>query len=70
MKVRPDLKFTGIEIEESLVELARKNVISAGLDAEFIHGDITNPPLLSMYDYVICLNNTLGYIPEQEKAID
>ncbi|EKD43737.1 MAG: hypothetical protein ACD_72C00152G0006 [uncultured bacterium] len=24
---------------------------------------------MSLFDYVICLNNTLGYIPEYDKAI-
>jgi SAM-dependent methyltransferase len=66
LEIRPDLNITGIEIEESLVEVAKQNVTNA----EFIHGDITNPPSLSKFDYVICLNNTLGYIPEIEKAIE
>ncbi len=69
LEARPDLKITGLEIEASLVELAKQKVTEAGLNADFIHGDITSPPALSRFDYVICLNNTLGYIPEQEKAI-
>lgn len=66
LEVRPDLKITGIEIEESLVEIAKQKVTNA----EFIHGDITNPLSLPKFDYVICLNNTLGYIKEMEKAIE
>lgn len=70
LKIRPDLKVTGIEIESPLVELAKKNIKEADLKADFIHGDITNPPDLPKFDYVICLNNTLGYIPEEKKAIE
>ncbi len=70
LEARPDLKLTGIEIEAPLVELAKKKVTKAGLKASFVHGDITNPPNLPKFDYVICLNNTLGYIPEQKKAIN
>jgi SAM-dependent methyltransferase len=63
------LKITGLEIEAPLVELAKQKIAAAGLRADFVHGDITVPPTLPRFDYVICLNNTLGYIPEQEKAI-
>lgn len=70
LEARPDLILTGIEIEEPLVELAKKNISEANFNANFIHGDITNPPDLSKFDYVICLNNTLGYIPDEQKAID
>lgn len=70
LKVRPDLKITGLEIESNFVELAKKRVASAGLNAEFIHGDITAPPALPRFDYCICLNNTLGYILNQVDAIE
>lgn len=69
LKARPDLEITGLEIESPLVELAKQKVAATDLRADFVHGDITNPPTLPRFDYVICLNNTLGYIPEQEKAI-
>lgn len=66
---RPDLKITGLEIEAPLVKLAKQKIAAAVLHADFVHGDIIHPPNLPRFDYVICLNNTLGYIPEQEKAI-
>ncbi len=69
LKIRPDLQITGLEIEQGFVTLARKNIANAGLNATFIHGDITNPPKLPLFDYVLCLNHTLGYIPDQKKAL-
>ena len=30
---------------------------------------ITKPPNMNQFDFITCLNNTLGYIPEEEKAI-
>jgi len=66
---RPDLHFTGLELEEALVELARTNVLEAGATATFVQGDITVPPSLPRFDYVACLNNTLGYIQNQAAAI-
>jgi SAM-dependent methyltransferase len=71
LEVRPDLKFTGLEIEEPLIDLARANVKNAGVNATFVAGDITAPLAdLSNFDFVICLNNTLGYISEERQARD
>lgn len=68
LAIRPDLKITGLEIEKSLVELAREKSKQFH-QASFIHADITQPPNLPKYDYVICMNNTLGYIDDDFKAI-
>src|SRR5260221_5678259 len=70
LELRPDLQLTGLEIEDELVKIAEQNIARKKLNAKFITGDITKPPDLSQFDYVVCLNNTLGYIPNQEKAIE
>lgn len=70
LKARPDLVLTGIEIEAPLVKLAKNKLEQAGLKADFIQGDITNPPDMPKFDYIICLNNTLGCIPDEDKAIN
>jgi len=69
LKARPDLDITGLEVERSLVNIAKRKIAAAGLGANFVCGDITNSPHLPRFDYVICLNNTLGYISEEERAI-
>lgn len=70
LEVRPDVVITGLEIEPSLVEIARDTLSGQGKAATFIPGDITAPPLdIGTYDYVLCLNNTLGYITDTEKAL-
>jgi SAM-dependent methyltransferase len=69
LTIRPDLKITGLEIEKPLVELARKNIAAAKLSATFELGDITSPPNLPTFDYAVCLNNTLGYIPDEKLAL-
>src|SRR5438128_585867 len=69
LKERPDLKFSGLEIEASLVELANKKTASAGFKVRSILGDITDPPNLPRFEYVICTNNTLGYIPNEKAAL-
>lgn len=70
LRQRPDLRWTGLEIDEELVELARINVAEGGVNADIIHGDITNPPGMAQNDVVVCLNHTLGYISDQEQALD
>jgi SAM-dependent methyltransferase len=70
LKARPDLIITGLDIEDSMVNTCKKNFEMLGLKANFILGDITKPIEVSDFDYVICLNNTLGYIDDQQKAIE
>ncbi|MBP9718219.1 class I SAM-dependent methyltransferase [Candidatus Gracilibacteria bacterium] len=65
---RPDLILAGLEIDHELYDLARKNIAEAGVRANIVLGDITHPPGLSKFDYVLCLNNTLGYIPDEAGA--
>ena len=69
LKIRPDLKITGLDIEPDMIKRSRLNTKRAGFKVNFICQDITKPVPLSGFDYVICLNNTLGYIPEEKKAI-
>lgn len=71
LSARPDLEFTGLEIEENLVEIARKHTAESHKKAKFIHGDICNPPAsLKQYEYVLCLNNTLGFITDTTAALN
>lgn len=68
-EMRPDLVLSGLEIEGELVELARSNIAAAGVDATIVLGDVTQPPRLSQFDFVLCLNNTLGYIDDVDAAL-
>ena len=70
MKLRPDLFITGLDIEKSLIDIAKDNLKTACFKAKLVEADITKPLPLSDFDYVICLNNTLGYIADEKKAIE
>src|SRR3989339_1730281 len=70
LKERPDLQITGLDIEKEFLKMARKNFKKCQIKAKLIHGDITKSLKIKKFDYVICLNNTLGYIPEEERAIE
>jgi SAM-dependent methyltransferase len=69
----PHAHIDGLEISEASVTIARQNVVEAGLGSTIFLGDITEPPdelQLNYYDLVYSLNNTLGYIPDAQKALD
>lgn len=69
LRERPDLHITGLEIEPVFIPIAQAKIAHAKLKATFLPGDITAPPPLPVFDYVVCLNNTLGYILDEEKAM-
>ncbi len=70
LKKRPDLNVTGLDIEPDFIKIAKENFQKTGVNANLIEADITIFKPDSLFDYVICLNNTLGYIPETLKAVE
>ena len=70
LEKRPDLEITGLDCEKDMIERSKENLKKIGFNADFVHADITDPSQLSGFDYVICLNNTLGYIIEEQKALE
>ena len=69
---RPDLSFTGLEIDPALHTMALKRFEGTKAHAKSVLGDITkNESIdpLGHFDYAICLNNTLGYIPNEVTTI-
>jgi len=68
---RPDLHMTGLDIEKEFLEIAERSFTKTGPQVRLIQADITKPQNdLGHYDFVICLNNTLGYIAEANTAIE
>lgn len=70
LKKRSDLQFTGLDIEKKFLDIAKDNFEKAGFVVDLIEADITKFDSKEKYDYTICLNNTLGYIPDTDKAIE
>ncbi len=69
---RPDVSFLGIDIEQDLLKVARENIAKADMQLETRLCDITADEkcaALGHFDYVLCLNNTLGYIPDEAAAL-
>jgi ubiquinone/menaquinone biosynthesis C-methylase UbiE len=48
-------KITGIDISRDFVEIARKNAKEAGVEAEFLQGNVAAMPFPgNMFDFIIC----------------
>jgi len=69
LKRRRDLELVGLDVDDDLVKLARINLRKAGIKAKVITGDATKRLPTTGFDYILCLNNTLGYIPQEGKAM-
>ena len=67
---RPDLNITGLDFDQELIDFAKDNFRKFEIKAKLIFADITKPPKMEKFDYVTCLNNTLGYIPKEKEAIE
>ena len=68
-KLRPDLEILGVEIETQFIEIANDLFVQEGIDAKTVLGDITSKDTvekLGTFDWVLCLNHTLGWIPGEE----
>lgn len=71
-KKRSDVHFLGIDIEEGLLSDARSSIEKEKMNIETRLCDITSPEQcaeLGKFDAVLCLNNTLGYIPDEQAAL-
>lgn len=70
LEKRPDVRITGLEIDAALAERARENLTSVSAKTSIVTGDILDPPAdLQRSQYVLCLNNTLGYIADEPSAL-
>ena len=69
LELRPDLSMTGLDIDDALIECARENFKAAKQTVPLILADITTTDCQEHFDVVLCLNNTLGYIAESDRAL-
>eukprot|EP00746_Dinoflagellata_sp_MGD_P090032 gnl/MRDRNA2_/MRDRNA2_35520_c0_seq1.p1 gnl/MRDRNA2_/MRDRNA2_35520_c0~~gnl/MRDRNA2_/MRDRNA2_35520_c0_seq1.p1 ORF type:complete len:208 (-),score=34.72 gnl/MRDRNA2_/MRDRNA2_35520_c0_seq1:7-630(-) len=73
LKGRPDLQMTGLDIDDKLLQIAKKNFERSGVAVDTYLGDIADESVIDVvggrFDVVVCLNNTLGYIERWRLAI-
>jgi hypothetical protein len=67
-------RIDGLEMSAALAAIAQDNVDAAGLDATIFRADVTDLGTVTSlptarYDVVYALNNTLGFIPDTQKAM-
>ncbi len=61
----PELNITGLDFDPELIRRAKLRLP----DTRFILADIENPNLPEKFDGVLCLDNMLGYLKNESKAI-
>lgn len=62
---RQGLDISGLDIDPVLLGRAGRRLPGA----RFILGDIGNPGLKERFDVVLCLDNMLGYLKDEKKAL-
>ncbi|GAA3464414.1 class I SAM-dependent methyltransferase [Saccharothrix longispora] len=53
-------RVTGVDLSAEAIGHARRS--SAGLDVEFVHADMREVPQDDVFDAVVCLGNSFGYL--------
>jgi len=61
----PELNISGLDYDPELIRRAKAKLP----DTRFILADIDNPNLSEKFDVVLCLDNMLGYLKDESKAI-
>ncbi|MFL5441288.1 MAG: methyltransferase domain-containing protein [Myxococcales bacterium] len=59
-------RVTGIDIAQEAIEWARRRARELGVEAEFVVGDMRNPPPAAPYDGAYCLGNSFGYLSHED----
>jgi len=66
-----NVEWVGVDIVAAYAERFEKKLSGSGVNTKFVLGDICKPlGLERKFDYVLCLNNTLGYIHDNPAAIN
>lgn len=56
------LEVTGIDLSPIMLDYGRKKATDAGVNINFIEGDMTNFNLNETFETVMCIHNSLGHI--------
>ncbi len=70
---RRGYRVTGLDLSEPSLAIARETASQAGLDVEFIHGDMREIPFTGEFDAVINLFTAFGYLEseaEDQRVLD
>lgn len=61
------LKVTGLDLSEYYIGIARKAAAEAGLDAEFVIGDIREIPYADVFDSVVSMFTSFGFFETRDE---
>ena len=66
---RAGFRVTGLDLSETLLARARKRAAAAGVEVEFVRGDMREVPWTDRFDAVLLLYSSLGYFLSDEEDL-
>lgn len=66
---RAGCRVTGLDWSETLLARARKRAGAAGVDVDFVRGDMRSIPWRERFDLVACLYSSLGFFLSDEEDL-
>jgi len=66
---RAGFRVTGMDLSETLLARARKRAAAAGVQADFVRGDMREVPWTNRFDAVLSLYSSLGYFLSDEEDL-
>jgi ubiquinone/menaquinone biosynthesis C-methylase UbiE len=69
-ELNPNLRPYGLDISESIVQIARSNLRKLGIEPRVFHGDIQNAPFKNNFFDIVTCSNSLSYWPNPLKGIN
>jgi SAM-dependent methyltransferase len=66
---RMGYRITGVDASETLLRHAARRARSAGVEVEWVHGDVRVLPWREHFDAVVCLFSSLGYFLSDEEDL-
>jgi SAM-dependent methyltransferase len=60
---------TGLDLSETLLERGRKRAAAAGVEVDFVHGDMREIPWRGRFDAVLSFYSSLGYFLSDDEDL-
>jgi len=66
---RAGFRVTGLDLSETLLERGRKRAAAAGVEVDFVRGDMREIPWRASFDAVLSLYSSLGYFLSDDEDL-
>jgi SAM-dependent methyltransferase len=67
---RAGARYTGVDLSETALDLARPRFASEGVEGKFVHGSITDLPFEDESFDLVYSNGVIHHIPDTQRVVD